>query len=217
MELKSTFLLATILGMVSCQWFDPTVMEDEPRERPHIFVNAVMSEDSTFCSISSVSSGGVNMSAEQVQACVTLEGASEALGSTCGSGASEAMGFWLATSGLTMEEPGQSLSLQVTSDRWDDMQGTSHVPAPPNWSTLQLRSRAIQEGDKVFDELELNLTRDEGEGKWHLLRCQCALQLLPAEQLRLDLVQRLLLAIRRERLGALAVASAEACSVSEAA
>ena len=110
------------------------------------------------------------MSAEQVQACVTMEGASEALGSTCGIGASEAMGFWLASSGLTMEEPGQSLSLQVTSDRWDDMQGTSQVPAPPNWSTLRLRSRAIQEGDKVFDELELNLTRDEGEGKWHLVQ-----------------------------------------------
>ena len=170
MELKSTFFLAIILGMASCHWFDPTDIEDEPRERPHLFVNAVVGEDSTFCSISSVSSGGVTMSEEQLQACVTLEVAAEALGTTCGSGAVEAMGFWLPTSGLIMEEPGESLSLQVTSDRWDDMRGTSHVPAAPNWSTLRLKSRAIQEGDKVFDQLELNLTRDQGEGKWHLVQ-----------------------------------------------
>ena len=127
-----------------------------------------MGEDSTFCSISSVSSGGVNTE-EEVQVCVTLAGASESLGTTCGSGASEAMGFWLPTSGLTMD-PEQSLSLMVTSDRWGDMRATSWVPAAPTWSSLQLSSRAIQEGDKVFDEFELNLTRDEDKGKWHLLQ-----------------------------------------------
>ena len=168
MELKSTFLLMIGLGMASCHWFDPTDIEDAARERPHIFVNAVMGEDSTFCSISSVSSGGVNTE-EEVQACVTLEGASEALGTTCGSGASEAMGFWLPTSGLTID-PEQPWSLLVTSDRWGDMRATSQVPAAPTWSTLNLSSRAIQEGDKVFDEFELNLTRDEGEGKWHLVQ-----------------------------------------------
>ena len=168
MELKSTFLLATMLGMASCHWFDPTDIEDAALERPHIFVNAVMGEDSTFCSIASVSSGGVNTE-EEVQACVTLAGASEALGTTCGSAASEAMGLWLPTSGLTMDA-GQPLSLQVTSDRWDDMRATSQVPAAPTWSTLRLKSRAIQEGDKVFDEFELDLTRDEDEGKWHLVQ-----------------------------------------------
>ena len=168
MELKSTFLLMIGLGMASCHWFDPTDIEDAPRERPHIFVNAVMGEDSTFCSISSVSSGGVNTE-EQVQACVTLAGASESLGTTCESGASEAMGFWLPTSGLTMD-PEQPLSLTVTSDLWGDMRATSRVPAAPTWSTLHLSSRAIQEGDKVFDELELNLTRDDNKGKWHLLQ-----------------------------------------------
>ena len=168
MELKSTFLLMIGLGMASCHWFDPTDIEDAARERPHIFVNAVMGEDSTFCSISSVSSGGVNTE-EEVQACVTLEGASEAIGTTCGSGASEAMGLWLPTSGLTMN-PEQPLSLMVTSDRWGDMRATSRVPAAPTWSTLHLSSRAIQEGDKVFDEFELNLTRDEDKGKWHLLQ-----------------------------------------------
>ena len=168
MELKSTFLLMIGLGMASCHWFDPTDIEEAARERPHIFVNAVMGEDSTFCSISSVSSGGVNTE-EEVQACVTLAGASELLGTSCGSGASEAMGFWLPTSGLTMN-PEQPLSLMVTSDRWGDMRATSRVPAAPTWSTLQLSSRAIQEGDKVFDEFELNLTRDEDEGKWHLLQ-----------------------------------------------
>ena len=35
---------------------------------------------------------------------------------------------------------------------------------------MRLSSRAIQEGDKVFDEFELNLTRDEDKGKWHLLQ-----------------------------------------------
>ena len=168
MELKSTFLLMIGLGMASCHWFDPTDIEDAARERPHIFVNAVMGEDSTFCSISSVSSGGVNTE-EEVQACVTLAGASESLGTTCGSGASEAMGFWLPTSGLTMD-PEQPLSLMITSDIWGDMRATSRVPAAPTWSTLHLSSRAIQEGDKVFDEFELNLTRDEDEGKWHLLQ-----------------------------------------------
>ena len=168
MELKSTFLLMIGLGMASCHWFDPTDIEDAARERPHIFVNAVMGEDSTFCSISSVSSGGVNTE-EEVQACVTLAGASESLGTTCGSGASEAMGFWLPTSGLTMD-PEQPLSLMVTSDLWGDMRATSRVPAAPTWSTLHLSSRAIQEGDKVFDEFELNLTRDEDKGKWHLLQ-----------------------------------------------
>ena len=168
MELKSTFLLMIGLGMASCHWFDPTDIEDAARERPHIFVNAVMGEDSTFCSISSVSSGGVNTE-EEVQACVTLAGASESLGTTCGSGASEAMGFWLPTSGLTMD-PEQPLSLMVTSDIWGDMRATSRVPAAPTWSTLHLSSRAIQEGDKVFDEFELNLTRNEDEGKWHLLQ-----------------------------------------------
>ena len=168
MELKSTFLLMIGLGMASCHWFDPTDIEDAARERPHIFVNAVMGEDSTFCSISSVSSGGVNTE-EEVQACVTLAGASESLGTTCGSGASEAMGFWLPTSGLTMD-PEQPLSLTVTSDLWGDMRATSRVPAAPTWSTLHLSSRAIQEGDKVFDEFELNLTRDEDKGKWHLLQ-----------------------------------------------
>ena len=168
MELKSTFLLMIGLGMASCHWFDPTDIEDAARERPHIFVNAVMGEDSTFCSISSVSSGGVNTE-EEVQACVTLAGASESLGTTCGSGASEAMGFWLPTSGLTMD-PEQPLSLMITSDIWGDMRATSRVPAAPTWSTLHLSSRAIQEGDKVFDEFELNLTRNEDEGKWHLLQ-----------------------------------------------
>ena len=168
MELKSTFLLMIGLGMASCHWFDPTDIEDAARERPHIFVNAVMGEDSTFCSISSVSSGGVNTE-EEVQACVTLAGASESLGTTCESGASEAMGFWLPTSGLTMN-PEQPLSLMITSDIWGDMRATSRVPAAPTWSTLHLSSRAIQEGDKVFDEFELNLTRDEDEGKWHLLQ-----------------------------------------------
>lgn len=168
MELKSTFLLMIGLGMASCHWFDPTDIEDAARERPHIFVNAVMGEDSTFCSISSVSSGGVSTE-EEVQACVTLAGALESLGTTCGSGASEAMGFWLPTSGLTMD-PEQPLSLMVTSDRWGDMRATSRVPAAPTWSTLHLSSRVIQEGDKVFDEFELNLTRDEDEGKWHLLQ-----------------------------------------------
>ena len=168
MELKSTFLLMIGLGMASCHWFDPTDIEDAARERPHIFVNAVMGEDSTFCSISSVSSGGFNTE-EEVQACVTLAGASESLGTTCGSGASEAMGFWLPTSGLTMD-PEQPLSLTVTSDLWGDMRATSRVPAAPTWSTLHLSSRAIQEGDKVFDELELNLTRDDDKGKWHLLQ-----------------------------------------------
>ena len=168
MELKSTFLLMIGLGMASCHWFDPTDIEDAARERPHIFVNAVMGEDSTFCSISSVSSGGVNTE-EEVQACVTLAGASESLGTTCGSGASEAMGLWLPTSGLTMN-PEQLLSLMVTSDRWGDMRATSWVPAAPTWSTLRLSSRAIQEGDKVFDEFELNLTRDDDKGKWHLLQ-----------------------------------------------
>ncbi|MGB0149461.1 MAG: hypothetical protein ACPF87_01080 [Flavobacteriales bacterium] len=156
------------LGMASCHWFDPTDIEDAAPERPHIFVNAVMGEDSTFCSISSVSSGGVNTE-EEVQACVTLAGASESLGTTCGSGASEATGFWLPTSGLTMD-PEQPLSLTVTSDLWGDMRATSRVPAAPTWSTLHLSSRAIQEGDKVFDELELNLTRDDDKGKWHLLQ-----------------------------------------------
>lgn len=168
MELKSTFLLMIGLGMASCHWFDPTDIEDAARERPHIFVNAVMGEDSTFCSISSVSSGGVNTE-EEVQACVTLAGASESLGTTCESGASEAMGFWLPTSGLTMS-PEQPLSLMVTSDRWGDMRATSQVPAAPTWSTFHLSSRAIQEGDKVFDDFELNLTRNEDEGKWHLLQ-----------------------------------------------
>ena len=168
MELKSTFLLMIGLGMASCHWFDPTDIEDAARERPHIFVNAVMGEDSTFCSISSVSSGGVSTE-EEVQACVTLAGASESLGTTCESGASEAMGFWLPTSGLTMN-PEQPLSLMITSDIWGDMRATSRVPAAPTWSTLHLSSRAIQEGDKVFDEFELNLTRDEDEGKWHLLQ-----------------------------------------------
>ncbi|MEC8663369.1 MAG: hypothetical protein VXY03_05780 [Bacteroidota bacterium] len=168
MELKSTFLLMIGLGMASCHWFDPTDIEDAARERPHIFVHAVMGEDSTFCSISSVSSGGVNTE-EEVQACVTLAGASESLGTTCESGASEAMGFWLPTSGLTMN-PEQPLSLMITSDIWGDMRATSRVPAAPTWSTLHLSSRAIQEGDKVFDEFELNLTRDEDEGKWHLLQ-----------------------------------------------
>ena len=168
MELKSTFLLMIGLGMASCHWFDPTDIEDAARERPHIFVNAVMGEDSTFCSISSVSSGGFNTE-EEVQACVTLAGASESLGTTCGSGASEAMGLWLPTSGLTMN-PEQLLSLMVTSDRWGDMRATSRVPAAPTWSTLRLSSRAIQEGDKVFDEFELNLTRDDDKGKWHLLQ-----------------------------------------------
>ena len=168
MELKSTFLLMIGLGMASCHWFDPTDIEDAARERPHIFVNAVMGEDSTFCSISSVSSGGFNTE-EEVQACVTLAGASESLGTTCGSGALEAMGLWLPTSGLTMN-PEQLLSLMVTSDRWGDMRATSRVPAAPTWSTLRLSSRAIQEGDKVFDEFELNLTRDEDKGKWHLLQ-----------------------------------------------
>ena len=168
MELKSTFLLMIGLGMASCHWFDPTDIEDAARERPHIFVNAVMDEDSTFCSISSVSSGGVNTE-EEVQACVTLAGVSESLGTTCGSGASEAMGLWLPTSGLTMD-PEQPLSLTVTSDRWGDMRATSRVPAAPTWSTLHLSSRAIQEGDKVFDEFELNLTRDDNKGKWHLLQ-----------------------------------------------
>lgn len=168
MELKSTFLLMIGLGMASCHWFDPTDIEDAARKRPHIFVNAVMGEDSTFCSISSVSSGGVNTE-EEVQACVTLAGASESLGTTCESGASEAMGFWLQTSGLTMD-PEQPLSLTVTSDLWGDMRATSRVPAAPTWSTLHLSSRAIQEGDKVFDEFELNLTRDEDKGKWHLLQ-----------------------------------------------
>ena len=168
MELKSTFLLMIGLGMASCHWFDPTDIDDAARERPHIFVNAVMGEDSTFCSISSVSSGGVSTE-EEVQACVTLAGALESLGTTCGSGASEAMGFWLPTSGLTMD-PGQPLSLMITSDIWGDMRATSRVPAAPTWSTLHLSSRAIQEGDKVFDEFELNLTRDEDEGKWHLLQ-----------------------------------------------
>ncbi len=168
MELKSTFLLMIGLGMASCHWFDPTDIEDAARERPHIFVNAVMGEDSTFCSISSVSSGGVNTEKE-VQACITMAGASESLGTTCESGASEAMGFWLPTSGLTMD-PEKPLSLMVTSDLWGDMRATSRVPAAPTWSTLQLSSRAIQEGDKVFDEFELNLTRDEDKGKWHLLQ-----------------------------------------------
>ena len=77
MELKSTFFLMTVLGIASCHWFDPTEIEDAARERPHIFVNAVMGEDSTFCSISIVSQGDVNTE-EEVQACVTLEGASEA-------------------------------------------------------------------------------------------------------------------------------------------
>ena len=52
MELKSIFLLMIGLGMASCHWFDPTDIEDAARRRPHIFVNAVMGEDSTFCSIS---------------------------------------------------------------------------------------------------------------------------------------------------------------------
>ena len=167
MELKSTFLLMIGLGMASCHWFDPTDIEDAARERPHIFVNAVMGEDSTFCSISSVSSGGVNTE-EEVQACVTLAGASESL-FTCGSGASEAMGFWLPTSGLTMD-PEQSLSLTL-SLRTSGVTCVQRVEClAPTWSTLHLSSRAIQEGDKVFDELELNLTRDDDKGKWHLLQ-----------------------------------------------
>ena len=47
---------------------------------------------------------------------------------------------------------------------------TSMIPSEPTWSSAQLKSRSIQEGDKIFDEVELNMIREAGEEKWHLIQ-----------------------------------------------
>eukprot|EP00965_Chrysotila_dentata_P229925 6197485-Pleurochrysis_carterae.AAC.2 len=61
-----------------------------------------------------------------------------------------------------------------------------------------------EEWELVFEALHL-------EDMVHLLGRERTLQLLPSKELRLDLLERLGLAVLGVRLGALAVAAAEAC------
>lgn len=171
MELKQTLLLGTLVGLVSCHWFDPTDVDLARQERTHVFVNAVVGADSTHCSISSVGSTPTSTTLEEtIEACVRLDIAANVSSSTCGSGSPEGMGLWVRTPHFSSAEPGEELSLQVTFDRWDDLTATSMIPSEPTWSSARLKSRSIQEGDKIFDEVELNMIREAGEEKWHLIQ-----------------------------------------------
>ena len=64
--------------------------------------------------------------------------------------------------------PEQPLFLMVTSDRWG-MRATSQVPSA-HLVDVAIEFACHPRRRQVFDEFELNLTRDEGAGKWHLVQ-----------------------------------------------
>ena len=155
MELKQTLLLGTLVGLVSCHWFDPTDVDLARQERTHVFVNAVVGADSTHRSISSVGSIPTSTTWRKPSKRVygwtsprtyPVQRVAVDLPKAWGCGCKPTLFIGI--------EPGEELSLQVTFDRWDDLTATSMIPSGAHL-VKWLKSRSIQEGDKIFDEVEL--------------------------------------------------------------
>ena len=170
MELNKWWLVFA-LTLASCQWFDPTAVGTSFERQPHVYVNVAMPSDSTHCSLS-MSKGLSDPSplGGSMDACVRLQSIEGILGEGCGTGKSGAMGLWMPTSGLDNLSSGDTLALDVTTDAWDDLSAQTTVPHAPSWSGVSLDVRTYAEGDRVFDELEVALTRGANEDKWHLIQ-----------------------------------------------
>ena len=170
MELNKS-LLVFALAFSSCQWFDPTVVGEPFERQPHVYVNVPMFSDSIYCSLST--SKDLSDSAPlngSMDACARLQSAEGIHGEACGTGKSGAMGLWVQTLGLDGLFSGDTLKLEVTTNVWDDVSSQTTVPHSPTWSWMALDVRTYVEGNGIFDELEVSLTRGVNEDKWHLIQ-----------------------------------------------
>ena len=171
MELKPNVLIWAVVGLASCQWFDPVVTESDPVVRPHAFVNVDLNLDSVHCSFSQ--SGpiyGVGLDEGVMEACVRIALELDETFETCATGPDNALGMWVPSSGVVGAVPGDTLKLLATTDKWNDFTSTSTIPHSPKCAGMTLNVRSMTEGNKTFDQIDVVLSRAEGERKWHLLQ-----------------------------------------------
>jgi len=171
MELKPHFLIWAIIGLTSCQWFDPVVTESASVIRPHVFVNVDLGLDSVHCSFSqSGPLNGISVAEESMEACVRIASELDEAPETCTTGPDNALGMWVPAIGAAGAGPGDTLKLLASTDKWDDFTSTAAVPYPPKCAGMELNARSLIEGNKTFDEIDVVLIQAEGERKWHLVQ-----------------------------------------------
>ncbi|MGY8941976.1 MAG: DUF4249 family protein [Flavobacteriales bacterium] len=144
--------------MSSCNWFNPY---DSPKTNESLQVVSYflpLENDSSVCFISkSMSLHSPNEMIPQ-DLCIEVSGNGDFEPIiSCSQVQSDTASVWLNTSELFGLEPGDSIHLLIESPEFETILGSTVVPERPIVSSYNLTSRTWVSGDKVFDELEVQL------------------------------------------------------------